>query len=164
MMSRTTDRADFRIEKVRVAATLTLSNGERLTGSLFLGADARRQGRERVDELLNGEPGFLPFERDQAMRPQVALYNRDHIVLLEFFENDARTVPGYEVATRHHVSVVLSTNQRFSGLVSVHQSQSYDRLSDWARDPTTFRYVETDVATLLVNAGYITALIETASE
>ena len=35
-----------------------------------------------------------------------------------------------------------------------------DRLSDWARQPETFRYVETDEATLLVNVAHIIEVSE----
>jgi len=153
-------RAVFRVEKRRLAATLTLSNGEIVRGFFFLGSSATRQGQERVDELLNIQPGFFPFERHEDASSHVVLYNRNHVVLVELSEHQARTVPGYEVAAKHRVLVILSNNQRIGGSVPVHLPKGHDRLSDWARDPIAFRYVETDAVTLLVNVQHITGLIE----
>lgn len=143
-----------------MAATLTLSSGELVRGFFFLGSSATRQGQERVDELLNSEPGFFPFERHEDAASQVVLYNRNHVVLVELSEHQARTVPGYEVAAKHRVVVILSNNQHIGGTVPVHLPKGHDRLSDWARDATPFRYVETDAATLLVNVQHITGIIE----
>jgi hypothetical protein len=160
MTSDAAARAAFRVEKRRMPAILTLSNGELVRGCFFLGSSATRQGQERVDELLNIQPGFFPFERDEDGATHVVLYNRNHVVLVELSENQARAVPGYEVATKHRVVVILSNHQRIGGTVPVHLPKGHDRLSDWARDPIAFRYVETDSSTLLVNVQHITGIIE----
>ena len=55
--------SDLRIDKRRVTATLTLTGGDRLIGSLFLAEQAEHHaGPERLLDVLNGPPGFLPFE------------------------------------------------------------------------------------------------------
>lgn len=160
MMTDAAARAAFRVEKLRVEATITLSNGQTAHGFFFLGSSARRLGRERVDELLNAESAFFPFERYGRDETQVVLYNRDHIVFIQLVENEARMVPGYEVAAKHRVSVLLSNGHRINGTVPVHLPKGYDRLSDWARDPMIFRYVETDDATLLVNVRHVASILE----
>src|SRR5262245_19738639 len=55
--------SQFRVEKRRVEAELTLSSGERLKGCFFLAtSSATHPGPERVVDLLNSEQGFFPFE------------------------------------------------------------------------------------------------------
>jgi hypothetical protein len=55
--------SEFRVEKRRAEAELTLSTGVRVKGAFFLaGSSAGHAGPERVGNLLNGDPGFFPFE------------------------------------------------------------------------------------------------------
>ena len=39
-----------------------------------------------------------------------------------------------------------------------------DRLSDWARDPEIFRYVETDETTLIVNMAHVIEVNEVSDD
>ena len=55
--------SQFRFEKQRVPATLTLGSGSAVAGFVFVAAHtAHRGGGERVGDLLNGETGFFPFQ------------------------------------------------------------------------------------------------------
>jgi hypothetical protein len=47
------------------------------------------------------------------------------------------------------------------GRVRVHRPSGRDRLSDYARLPETFRYVETEGGTVIVNADHIVEFRET---
>jgi hypothetical protein len=58
------------------------------------------------------------------------------------------------------VSVLLSNGQRIVGAVRVYRPEGRDRLSDWTRQPETFRYVETTDATLVVNLAHIVEVSE----
>jgi len=42
-----------------------------------------------------------------------------------------------------------------TGSVRVYRPEGRDRLSDWARNLDTFRYLETEEATLLVNIAHV---------
>lgn len=54
--------SDYRIEKVRHRVELTLSNGQRLEGDIFLQAFARfRAGPEEPLDVLNDADAFLPL-------------------------------------------------------------------------------------------------------
>jgi hypothetical protein len=142
--------SEFRVEKRRVEATVTLSNGESALGCFFVaGGSARHEGPERVGDLLNAEPGFFPFERHDGGPPRTVLYNRE-----------AQRVSGYEVATRRNAFIVLSNGRRVIGTVRVYRPKGRDRISDWARDMVPFRYVETPDATLLVNVQHIVEVSE----
>ena len=155
--------SEFRVEKRRVEATITLSNGETARGCFFVaGSGPLSEEPERVGQLLNLDDPLFPFERADEGRPVTVLYNRAHVVLVSLSDPEARRVPGYEVATPRRVSLLLSSGSRIAGTVRVYRPEGRDRVSDWARDPSMFRYVETDAATLLVNVNHIVEVREEA--
>jgi hypothetical protein len=146
----------FRVEKQRVDAVLTLSSGESADGCFFVaGGSARHAGPERVGDLLNSEAVFIPFETHDSAGVRTLLVNRRHVVMVAIRDNEASRDPGYAVATRRVVSVLLSDGHRVVGTVRVYQPEGRDRLSDWARYPEIFRYVETDETTLIVNMAHV---------
>ena len=149
--------SEFRIEKRRTDAVVTLSSGLTTQGCFFIaGGSARHAGPERVAELLNSEPGFFPFEIHFVGRTYTVLYNRNQVLMVALTDNEARGDPGYDVATRRFVSILLSNGQRIVGAVRVYRPEGRDRLSDWARQPEPFRYFETaDGMTLIVNVAHI---------
>jgi len=155
--------SEFRVEKQRVDAVMTLSNGDSTFGSFFVAAaSAHSPGPERVEELLNADSGFFPFENRDADRARTVLHNRSHILMVALHNDEAQRDPGYEVAKRRFVSVLLSNGRRISGSVRVYLPEGHDRLSDWARLPGAFRYVETtDSTTLLVNIAHVIEVSET---
>jgi hypothetical protein len=143
----------FHIEKQRMDAVLVLTNGTRVIGHFFLAqANQNSTGRERVGELLNAEQTFFPFEDE---RGDTILYNRDHVVTVEVFDDEARRDAGYGVAIPRTVSLSLANGQRLSGSVRVFRPEGHDRLSDWARHGPRFRYVETAHSTYLVNVDHV---------
>jgi hypothetical protein len=145
--------SEFRVEKQRADAVVTLTSGTSVAGHLFLAqASPTSTGPERVAELLNSESGFFPFEDEGG---HTVLYNRDHVVIVEVADDEARRDPGYGVATERVVSVLLSNGQRLRGSVRVYQPEGRDRLSDWARHGQRFRYIETAHATFIVNVDHV---------
>jgi len=153
--------SQFRFEKRRVAATVTLSSGQSLRGYLFTAAESTRYGGpERVGDVLNADSGFFPLEIEEDGGSRTVLCNRAHVVLVGLLDNEAERDPGYSVATRRFVSVLLTTGQRVVGSVRVYQPAGHDRLSDWTRQPETFRYLETGDLTLLLNAAHIVDISE----
>ena len=155
------DLSVYRFEKRRIDATVTLSSGQTTHGCFFAAGDSLRHGGpERLIDLLNEEAGFVPFEIHQEDGTRTVLYNRRHIVLVTLAENDASLDPGYSVATRRFVSVLLSNGQRVVGAVRVYRPEGRDRLSDWARQPETFRYLETSDMALLLNTAHIVDVSE----
>src|SRR5262249_18783176 len=128
------DLSVYRFEKRRIDATVTLSSGDCTSGCFFAAGDSLRHGGpERLSDLLTEETGLLPFEPRQDDGTRTVLYNRAHIVLIALGENDASLDPGYSVATRRFVSILLSSGKRVAGAVRVYRPEGRDRLSDWAR-------------------------------
>jgi hypothetical protein len=150
--------SEFRIEKRRTHAVLTLSTGTVVYGCFFLaGSRPSHGGPERVADLLNGENGFFPFEfaADDGLR--TALFNRAQVVEIRLLddEGEPRLDPGYAVATEREVRMLLSIGRMVEGRVRVYLPTGRDRLSDYARAPEVFRYVETAEGTLIVNSAHI---------
>jgi hypothetical protein len=159
-MPSTSGASEFRFEKQRVDATITASSGQPARGYFFTATGRHHSGPERVGELLNGGNGFFPFEIHDVEGTRTVLYNRTHVILVGLGENEEERVPGAAVATRRLVSILLSNGQRVAGYVRVYQPGGRDRLSDWTRQPDTFRYLDTGDLKLLVNAAHIVDISE----
>jgi len=159
------DRAsDFRVEKMRSHAAIRLSDNDLLLGCFFVSAARpNRPGPERIGELLNAEPGFFPFELHDEGVPRTILINRAQVLTVELAENEARQDVGYDVAVRHTVAVRLSNGHRIEGTVRVYRPSDSVRLSDWARQPDQFRYIETEHITVIVNIAHVVDACEISS-
>ena len=154
--------SEFRVEKSRTAATLTLSNGTSVKGCFFVSGSSRTHaGPERIKDVLSGESGFFPFEVSGAAGSPTILYNREHLVLVELADKDeAHRDPGYDVATERFVTMLLSTGTRLRGSVRVYRPHGSTRLSDFARADERFCYLEADSATYLINVRHVLELTE----
>ena len=154
--------SEYRVEKKRADAELVLTTGATVKGCFFLWTSSHaHEGPERVGDLLNEQTGFFPFQLETG---ETALYNRAHIVIVRLPRQlmEAQLEPGYEVATKRLVSMLLSTGDRVAGTVSVHRPSGRDRLSDYARSDEAFRYVESGDRTVIVNSAHLVELRETA--
>jgi hypothetical protein len=159
------DVSEFRIEKRRAEAALTLATGSTVRGCFFLsGSSASHVGPERVVDVLNAETGFFPFELTAGGAAHTVLYNRSQIVQVALLEEtiEAQLDPGYSVATERAVRMVLSNGGVVDGRIRIYRPSGRDRLSDYARAPEIFRYVETGGGTVIVNADHIVELRETS--
>ena len=94
--------SEFRVEKSRVEATLTLSNGTSVHGYFFIAGNSRTHvGPEGVSDVLNSETGFFPFDAQRADGSRTVLYNRDHVVFVALADTaEPRRDSGYDVATQ----------------------------------------------------------------
>ena len=156
--------SEFRFEKRRANAVLTLITGEVVRGCFFTAAGStHRDGAERIADLLNAEPGFFPFEVGAESAGKAVMYHRLHVIAVQVLDDEARQDPGYEVAPRRVVSMVLSNNQRMDGAVRIYRPEGRDRVSDWTRQPEAFRYVEAPDQTFLVNTAHIVSVTEVSA-
>jgi hypothetical protein len=159
-MDAETSRSEYRFEKRRTEADVMLVSGESVRGSFFTTAGGTMQAAERIGDFLNSTTGFFPFEVHTVLGPKTVLYNRAHIVAIQVFDDEARRDPGYAVAPRRVVSLLMSNGQRREGSVRVYRPEGHDRVSDWTRQPEVFRYVENDATTYIVNAAHIVSVTE----
>jgi hypothetical protein len=157
--------SEFRIEKRRAEVSLTLATGATVRGCFFLsGSSASRSGPERVADLLNAEAGFFPFELHDGDSPQTVLYNRTQLLLVRLLEEpvESQLVADYSIAKERGVRILLSNGSWVEGHVRVYRPSGRDRLSDYARAPEAFRYVETSDGTVIVNTDHIVEFRETS--
>jgi hypothetical protein len=156
--------SEFRIEKRRAEAALTLTTGSTVRGCFFLsGSSASHSGPERVADLLNAETGFFPFELNAGGAPYTVLFNRSQLLQVTLLEEtiEPQLDPGYTVATERAIRMLLSNGEAVIGRVRIYRPSGRDRLSDYARAAEIFRYVETAAGTVIVNADHIVELRET---
>ena len=155
--------SEFRVEKHRADAEVTLSNGESLRGCFFVApSSATHAGAERVADLLNAESGLIPFDRPDA--GTTVLVNCAHVVTARLLgsSDEPRRDAGYDVAKIRRVVMKLSNRVVLRGIVRVYCPTGRDRLSDYARTPPVFRYVENEDGTFVVNTHHIVELAEIA--
>jgi hypothetical protein len=153
--------SEFRINKERRGATLTLSDGRQVRGSFFVGASSVGPGvPERVKDLLNNPTPFFPFEVFDGTAGHTGLFNRDQVVFVTLATDEANGEAAYDVATRRAVEMLLSNGTRLTGLVRVYCPRGHDRLSDYTRADETFRYLETADALIVVNFRHVLELSE----
>ena len=153
--------SQYRFDKIRVPAELSFTQGPPVSGSLFVAGSAfDHDGPERVEELLNARPGFLPFQREDG---STALYNRLHIVVVRLGEEvqEVQSDPGFNVVKKRRVRMLLSTGESVAGIVPIYRPPGRDRLSDYSQIDEPFRYLVTPQRTLLVNSAHIVELMET---
>ena len=159
------DVSEFRIEKRRAEAALTLTIGATVKGCFFLsGSRATFAGPERIADLLNAETGFFPFEVHGDSSPYTVICNRAQLVLVTLLDMpvEAQADPGYSVAKEREVRIALSTGRIIDGRVRIYRPSGRDRLSDYAREPEAFRYIETGDGTVIVNSAHIVEMRETS--
>jgi hypothetical protein len=154
--------SQYRVEKSRVEATLTLSNGTSVHGCFFISGNSRTHaGPEGVKDVLNGEAGFFPFDAHNAGGSRTILYNRSHVVFVTIADtSEPRRDPGYDVAIQRTVAMLMSNGMRLHGSVRVFRPQGRDRLSDFTKAEETFRYLEAEDATYIINVHHLVALTE----
>jgi hypothetical protein len=155
-------KSEFRVEKSRVEATLTLSNGTSVHGYFFIAGNSRTHaGPEGVGDVLNGETGFFPFDTQRADGSRTVLYNRDHVVFVALADTaEPRRDPGYDIATQWAVTMLMSNGTRLHGAVRVFRPHGRDRLSDFTRAHEAFRYLESDRSTYIINVRHLVELTE----
>ena len=151
--------SDLRIDKRRVTATLTLIGGDRLIGSLFLAEQAEHHaGPERLLDVLNGPPGFLPFESvSDAGGRQTLLINRANIVVVhtDAAVDDLAEDHAYQVAVQKSVLLQFPGGDVLRGVLRIQRPVGRDRLSDAVRDDAGFRYLEGAGGVLAVNLAHV---------
>lgn len=153
--------SDLRVQKHRSEAGIRLTTGEMVHGNFFTSSGSPlHAGPERIGDLLNAETGFFPFERRHEDGLQTLILNRAHVVAVAVSRDEPRQEPGYDVAKRQAVSMLLSSGQRLTGSIRVYQPEGRDRLSDWSKSRDAFLYLETDGLALLVNRAHIVEISE----
>ena len=138
-----------------------VASGESVRGfSSPRGGAAHHEGAAALVELLNDEAGFSRSRSRRSAAPGTVLHNRSHVITVAVFDDESRRDPGYDVAARRPISLLLTNGRRVEGIVRIYRPEGRDRVSDWTRQPETFRYIESDSATFIVNVAHVVTVTE----
>ena len=119
-------------------------------------------GPESVRDVLNGESGFFPFDAgapkdstDDPLQPRPpglcgAVRTR----------TSRAAIPATTSPSKRLVTMLMSNGMRLHGAVRVFRPHGSDRLSDFARAAETFRYLEAENATYIINVHHLVELAE----
>ena len=131
--------SEFRFEKRRTEAEISLSSGESVHGCIFTASGViGHEGPERVGDLLNADPrGFFPFEVHGKGDPHTVLINRAHVVTVAISENEAVQDAGLrrgDAAVRVGAVVDRAARDRHDSRVSPGGPRPPERLDAAAGD------------------------------
>ena len=108
--------------------------------------------------MLNGPPGFLPFESvsGPGVR-QTLLVNRANIVVVHTDSalEDLADDHAYQVAVQKSVLLQFAGGDELRGVLRVQRPVGRNRLSDAVRDDAGFRYLEGAGGVLAVNLAHV---------
>lgn len=144
---------DYHVEKLRLPVVLVTSDGERLSGDLFVQANSRhRVGHECAPDLLNSPESFLPLA---TMQGQVLLLAKSQIRELLVAREDVDE-PEWEIGTPATVRVQLTGGASHNGVVSVERTNASQRVLDYLnRFSERFLQLATDDGVVLINRDFI---------
>jgi hypothetical protein len=144
---------DYRIEKARHPVEITLGNGRRLSGDIFVQAHARfRAGPEEPLDTLNEADPFLPLVLDTG---EVLVIQKSHIAVV------ATALPEMDEAADTgvvgmHVELTLLDGESRSGSIFPALRSDRPRLVDFLNH-TSLRFVPLYAADqlLLVSRAHV---------
>jgi hypothetical protein len=150
----------YHLDKRRVGARITLTNGNVVRGDLYLAhTTPSGAGPELVGDMLNAERGFFPLGiADSSGGPtRTALYNRAHVLVVRLVEEELELSfdASYAIAPRRSVALSLENGERLFGVLHVVMPDGRTRVSDYARTEDRFRYLETSDGTCVVNFDHV---------
>jgi len=145
---------DWTTTTTRVAAVVTLANGEILPGQLHLqAAVARHSGQETPIEMLNRDEGFFPITFDDGT---VCFLSRAQVasVTCEWPEDDALE----EIEASAHpiqLEVVLVSGESFEGQANVILPAPRSRPLDYVNSLRPFFVLRTESGPRLINRQHV---------
>jgi hypothetical protein len=117
--------SEFRVEKVKRSLDVVLSNGHKMSGTVFLEPVARHHaGEQDIRELLNDDDEFFPF----LVNNQLTLLAKDQVKTATYRAPvDPTRATGRSVA----VKVIMSDGNVVSGSIEMEARSHANRLLDF---------------------------------
>jgi len=140
-----------RLETNSCAVTLQLTNGEELTGEVFLQlVGARGIGIQRVGELLNTEDCFLPLRRDG----RVSLINLRQVALVKVAA-DREADDLTRLGVQQQVSVSTTVGKSFQASIYINLPSHSGRVKDFLNQRQRFLPFFVDDQVIYLNFRFI---------
>jgi hypothetical protein len=122
--------SEYRIEKVRRAVVVVLSEGVTIGGDVFLQSTARyRAGPQEPDELFNEPESFVPLAMPDG---QLVLLAKDQIIMVQYASDGADTHVTGVAGTA--VDIVFADGTGCSGELRMETRASRSRLLDFLNE------------------------------
>lgn len=119
---------DLRIEKARLPVVLITTDGERISGDLFVQASARNGGGvETAHEVLNGAEPYFPIA---TMKGNTLLVAKEQVRELFVAREDADEAE-WEFGTPAEVEVMMQGGAAHAGTILVQQVSGRRRVLDY---------------------------------
>ncbi len=143
----------FRITTTRVAATVTLTRGEPLSGAFSCaGAASRSAGSAELVALLNQAAGFVPFFPSDRHRP--VLLGKHAIRLVEVDAEQHLTLPD-EFGEVRSLELLLDDGTELRGGIRISAPLGHTRTLDNLNEAGRFIVLRNDQRVLLVNLASV---------
>jgi hypothetical protein len=140
-----------KLQTIKKQVEVVFEDGTRVQGSLFLStASAHRQGKESVQELLNGGRKYVPME---MVGGELVLLSKKSIVMAFSKEKEIEPIP--TSAKRIPAEVILRSGETIRGEVFNDLPMTYSRLSDYLNQSDAFFYIEVGAMDCLVSNEYV---------
>lgn len=144
---------DYHVEKLRLPVVLVTSDGERLSGDLFVQPNSRHHvGPEGATDILNGAESFFPIA---TLSGKVLLLAKSRVRELLVAREDVD--PGeWEIGTPVGVDIQLAGGMTHSGVMTIERTNASQRLLDYLnRISERFLSITTDDGVVLINRDHI---------
>ncbi len=150
---------EFRVPTVPLVCEVTLADGRRWKGRVFLPAAAlSHDGPTRAEEWMNDTRAFFPFVADGEAKP-FFVNKRDIVVVSVEAAADAGDI--LEGAESHVCRIVVEAlGERLEGTVVIEMPEEHARLLDHVNRPEPFLTLRDDLRHHLVQKKRITRIIE----
>ncbi|MEO6447544.1 MAG: hypothetical protein ABIZ91_08325 [Gemmatimonadaceae bacterium] len=144
---------DFRIEKSRLPVVLLTSEGQRITGDLFVQSSARNKlGHETARDVLNTDEPFFPLA---TVKGRTLLLSKAHVREMFVAREDVDD-SDWEYGTPAVVDVVLQGGVRHVGTILIQQTSGHQRVLDYFnRCQDRFLELYKDEGIVLLNRALI---------
>lgn len=144
---------DFHIEKSRLPVVVITTEGERLTGDLFVVGNPRNpSGHEEPIELLNAPEPFFPLA---TLSGRILLCAKSHVRELLIPRDDV-TEPDWSLGARADIAVHLAGGSMHKGTIHIEQHSAHQRVLDYLnRIGSRYLQLFTAQGVVLLNREFI---------
>lgn len=144
---------DFHIEKTRLPVVVVTTEGERLTGDLFVQSNARNpSGHEDAPDVLNAPEPYFPLG---TLSGRVLLCAKSQVREMHIPRDDSASLE-WVVGTRAEVAISLEGGHLVTGTILIEQESARQRVLDFLnRLPHPFLAIYTAQGVVLVNRDFI---------
>ncbi len=141
----------LKIHKKRKTAEVVFADEWRQEGTFFVSLmSSHRHGSESIEELLNGDRKYLPFELKDG---QITMVQKNSIVMAYLKNSEVDDI--IPISKKVPLQVTFLSGHTVCGYIYHDLPNNYSRLSDYLNRTPRFFHLETDSRDCLVNSEFV---------